>query len=428
MAFEYSESVYGVRTYGSSVGEVINASATVTATSSIANVNWVVAIGAAASMTSTSATTCSGEVVILEETDVFSYGSGLYGQNEYTQGDLQTVVTATSAVTASCERILLSGALSAGASGFAAIGGFLGNASATVTVTSGATADGQVVGERSATVTSASSITANSTCTFNFTIPIAVASATTCTAEEFFLEASDKMVYGHGIYGEQVYDQSDLQTVVTATSSATATCNRVQNILQTTVSVVANVTCVARRVPEGSALIDGTSTTVVTTTGNGARVRTSGATATPEATIATAGQVVGERSATVTATSTTSAYAVTVVVGEASLTATVTSAAICNRVRFGSGTPTAVASITVLGFATRGGIASCTPSASLVADSEKIWQGSTVTQPEATVTASCERIQRSGAAISVTSGTATIGREKWEIITNDSVTWTQIAA
>ena len=229
MAFEYSESVYGVRTYGSSVGEVINASATVTATSSIANVNWVVAIGAAASMTSTSATTCSGEVVILEETDVFSYGSGLYGQNEYTQGDLQTVVTATSAVTASCERILLSGALSAGASGFAAIGGFLGNASATVTVTSGATADGQVVGERSATVTSASSITANSTCTFNFTIPIAVASATTCTAEEFFLEASDKMVYGHGIYGEQVYDQSDLQTVVTATSSATATCNRVQS-------------------------------------------------------------------------------------------------------------------------------------------------------------------------------------------------------
>ena len=101
MAFEYSESAYGVRTYGSSVGEVLNASATVTATSSIANVNWVVAIGAAASMTSTSATTCSGEVIILEETDVFSYGSGLYGQNEYTQGDLQTVVTATSTVTAS---------------------------------------------------------------------------------------------------------------------------------------------------------------------------------------------------------------------------------------------------------------------------------------------------------------------------------------
>ena len=428
MAFEYSESVYGVRTYGSSVGEVQNASATVTVTSSIANVDWVVAIGAAASMTSTSATTCSGEVVILEETDVFSYGSGLYGQNEYTQGDLQTVVTATSAVTASCERILLSGALSAGASGFAAIGGFLGNASATVTVTSGATADGQVVGERSATVTSASSITANSTCTFNFTIPIAVASATTCTAEEFFLEASDKMVYGHGIYGEQVYDQSDLQTVVTATSSATATCNRVQNILQSTVSVVATVTASGRRVPEGSVIIDGTSATTVNSTGNGTRVRTSGATATPEATIATAGQVVGERSATVTATSTTSAYAVTVVVGDATLTASATIAAVCNRVRFGSGTPTAVASITVLGFATRGGIASCTPSASLVADSEKIWQGSTVTQPEATVTASCERIQRSGAAVSVTSGTATIGREKWEIITNDSVTWTQIAA
>ena len=427
MAFEYSESVYGVRTYGSSVGEVINASATVTATSSIANVNWVVAIGAAASMTSTSATTCSGEVVILEETDVFSYGSGLYGQNEYTQGDLQTVVTATSAVTASCERILLSGALSAGASGFAAIGGFLGNASATVTVTSGATADGQVVGERSATVTSASSITANSTCTFNFTIPIAVASATTCTAEEFFLEASDKMVYGHGIYGEQVYDQSDLQTVVTATSSTTCSGTRVR-LASATVTVAASISAGARRVALGSVLINGVSLTVATSTGNGTRVRTSGATASPEGTITTAAQVVGERSATVTAVASLTSNAVTVVVAEASLTATSTIAAVCNRVRFGSGTPTAVASITVLGFATRGGIASCTPSASLVADSEKIWQGNAVLQPEASITATCNRVQSTSGALSATSGTATIGREKWEIITNDSVTWTQIAA
>jgi len=249
----------------------------------------------------------------------------------------------------------------------------------------------------------------------------------TCVGEVVILEETDVHAYGMGSYGIHEYTQGDIQTVATATSSATASCLRLRTG-SATVAVVSAISAQARRVPEGSALINGTSTTSVTTTGNGARVRTSGATATPEATITTASQVVGERSATVTVTSTTSAYAVTVVVGEASLTATVTSAAICNRVRFGSGTPTAVASITVLGFATRGGIASCTPSASLVADSEKIWQGSTVTQPEATVTASCERIQRSGAAVSVTSGTATIGREKWEIITNDSVTWTQIAA
>jgi len=542
MAFEYSESVYGVRTYGSSVGEVQNASATVTATCTIANVNWQVARGSGQiTGTVASSATCSGEVVILEETDVFSYGSGLYGQNEYTQGDLQTVVTAVSSVTASGERILLSGALSAGASGFAAIGGFLGNAEATVTVTSASTCSAEIVGLASASMTSTATITANSTCTFNFTIPIAVVSTTTCVAEEFFLEASDKMVYGHGIYGEQVYDQSDLQTVVTATSSATATCNRVQNILQSTVSVVATVTASGRRVPEGSVIIDGTSATTVNSTGNGTRVRTSGATATPEATITTAGQVVGERSATVTAIASNTASAVTVVVGDATLTASATIAAVCNRVRFGSGVPTAVASITVLGFATRGGIASTTslgaytityevghqdvggnhkyfisetgtqvqqptlvlvegntyvfnypaihpfrfsttsdgthnsgseyttgvthnsstqstfvvpadaptlyyycgshsamggtantPSnlaeAVVTSDSEQIFQGSIVLEAEASFLASGFATFRTGGIVSSTSVTITIGREKWEIITNDSVTWTQIAA
>jgi hypothetical protein len=306
VAFEYGESYYGLRTFGSSAGEVKDASATVTVTSSMPNVPWAIAVGSGQiTGTVASSSSCSGEVVIIEETDVFSYGSGLYGQNEYTQGDLQTVATATSS----------------------------------------ATVVGLRIQSGSATVTVASSISAS-----------------------------------------------------------------------------------GRRVPEGSALINGSSTTTVTSTGNGSRVRESSATSSPATTITASAFITAKGAATASAVASLTASGVFMVNGAASTTATVTSAAICNRVRFGSGVPTAVASITVLGFATRGGIASCTPSASLVADSEKIWQGHAVTQPESGATATCNRVQNTSGVVSATSGTATIGREKWEIITNDSVTWTEIAA
>jgi len=72
MAFEYGESYYGLRTFGSSLGEVKDASATVTASCTIAGVNWIVTKGSGpVSTTATSSTTCSGEVVIIEETDKF---------------------------------------------------------------------------------------------------------------------------------------------------------------------------------------------------------------------------------------------------------------------------------------------------------------------------------------------------------------------
>jgi hypothetical protein len=114
--------------------------------------------------------------------------------------------------------------------------------------------------------------------------------------------------------------------------------------------------------------------------------------------------------------------------GAATASPTATVAAICNRVRFGSGTPTANASITVLGFATRGGIASLTGVSTIVADSERIHQPHATIQPEALVQATCNRVQSTAGALSATSGTATIGREKWELIVNDNNTWTQIAA
>ena len=326
MAFEYSESAYGLRTFGSSVGEVQNASATVTVTSSIANVDWVVAIGADASMTATASITCSGEVVIIEETDVFSYGSGLYGQNEYTQGDLQTVVTATSTVTAACERILLGSATVTVASSVVAIGGFLGNASATVTGTSATTCSGVKVGERSATVTVTSTVTANSTATYNYSIAIAAVASIACSAEKFFLESSDKFVYGSGLYGRQVYDAADLQTIISATSVDT--------------------TCTAAKVNLASATV----TVASATTADSERIHQQGG--------------------STTATATVTANSEAILIGQGVVTAT-----------------------------------------GVFTQTTENW-----------------RVRESAGIVSSTSGTATIGREKWEIIAPTVITWDKIAA
>jgi hypothetical protein len=411
MAFEYGESYYGLRSFGSSAGDVKDASATVTVTSGANGVNWIVTMGGDASTTVTSSATCSGEVVIIEDTS--------------------------------------------------------------------------------------------------------------------------SRLYGDWQYGVGVFDGDDnLQTVVTATSSATAVGARVR-IATASTTVNSGMTVGVRRVPEGSALIDGASTTTVTTTGNGARVRTGQATSTTTSSITESVMRVRTSPQTVNAVATTTANGVFMISASATVSVASTTAATCNRVRFGSGVPTAVASITVLGFATRGGIASTgsthtnevtvasvsgankyfvngvqqeaqflvegntyvfnypsghplrfsttsngthasgteyttgvthnsstqstivvadgtpdlyyycslhsgmggtatTPNnstnSSTASDSEKIFQGHAVTQPESSITATCNRVQRVGGIVSSTSGTATIGREKWELITNNSVTWTQIAA
>jgi len=410
MAFEYGESYFGLRSFGSSAGDVKDASATVTATSGANGVNWIVTMGGDASTTVTSSATCSGEVVIIEDTS--------------------------------------------------------------------------------------------------------------------------SRLYGDWQYGVGVFDGDDnLQTVVTATSSATADSKRVR-IATASTTANSGMTVGVRRVPEGSAIINGASQTTVTTTGNGARVRIATATSTTTSSVTESVMRVRTSPQTANAVATTSASGVFMISASATVSVASTSAAICNRVRFGSGVPTAVASITVLGFATRGGIASTgsthtnevtvasvsgsnkyfingvqqetinlvegntyvfnypsghplrlseisdgthgggaeypglthnsstqttivvedgTPdlhyycslhsgmgglaptlnnstNSSTSSDSEKIFQGHAVTQPTLSITATCNRVQRVGGIVSSTSGTATIGREKWETIINNTVTWTEIAA
>ena len=117
MAFEYGDSYYGLRSWGSSAGDVKDASASLTATCTIPAVGFAVAVGmGGATTTVTASASCSGEVVIIERIDEFAYGMGSYGINAFTQGDLQTVVTATSSVSVAIKRVRESSATSSVAS------------------------------------------------------------------------------------------------------------------------------------------------------------------------------------------------------------------------------------------------------------------------------------------------------------------------
>ena len=336
MAFEYGESYYGLRTFGSSVGDVKDASASLTATSSIANVSYQVLVPASASLTATASITCSAESFPLKRSDEFDYGTGLYGANQYGIEDLQTIVSATSSIAnVGGVAVRLGSATVNVAASIAAIGGFTANGSATVTATSTtASTTTFIVRDGSATVSVTSSITSNATATYNESVAIAVVAAIACSAEKFFLESSDKFVYGSGLYGRQVYDQADLQTIVSATSVGTTCTGEKINLASATVSAVASITSASEKIHLSSG--------------------------------------------TVTATSTITSSALIVVVGTALLS------------------------------------------------------------PIGTMTTTGLRVRESSGIVSVTSGTATIGREKWEIIAvdavtwtpvvNDSVTWTEIAA
>ena len=110
------------------------------------------------------------------------------------------------------------------------------------------------------------------------------------------------------------------------------------------------------------------------------------------------------------------------------------------KINLGSATVSAVASITSASEKIHQSSGTVTATASIVANAVTIVVGEALVSPSGTMTlTSIElRVRESTGIVSSTSGTATIGREKWEIISvtpmtwtpevNDSVTWTQIAA
>ena len=219
--FAYGDSYYGLRSYDQTTGEVKDASAALTATSTLPAVNYVIAIGAEASLTATSSMTCSGEGIIREDSDKFAYGTGLYGSNEYDQADLQTIVSATSSIASvSGEKInLVSAAISAVVT-INVLGGLTLNGSGTSSSSSTTSSSGVRYREGSAIVSVTSSTTTTAYGTLSGVATVNSTSTAVANAEKFFLESSDKFAYGTGLYGANEYDEADLQTIISATSAS----------------------------------------------------------------------------------------------------------------------------------------------------------------------------------------------------------------
>lgn len=323
----YGSSYYGLLAYSDGDGVVHDASATVTAASNTPNVNWEVHIGSGQlTITSTASTTCSGESFILEETDKFSYGTGLYGANDYDQADLQTIVSATSSIASVAGvRIQNGSAVSSATSTLSCLGGMRFSGAGVSTGTATFVANGVRYREGSATVTSSSTISASATATLVGSVSIVSTSSSSANAEKFFLESSDKFAYGSGLYGMNAYDEADLQTIVSATSVSS--------------------TCSGEKINLGSAV--------------------------------------------------SSAVASNTVIAE--------------KINLGSGSMTSVA----VGTASSVFVASASAS---------------ITTTSSIANVSWIRERNSSAIVSLTSGTATIAREKWEVIAPTSTTWTEIAA
>jgi len=204
--------------------------------------------------------------------------------------------------------------------------GVFADASATVTATSGMTVSGGRSITGTATVTATSGFT--STEAYRIRLSGAAVSSTSvvvAAGEGVVIKRTDKLHYGGGVYGYNVYDQADLQTISSSTS--------------------------------------------VTVVSNGIRIQQSGATATATSGASASAEQIYQSSATVTESSSATANAVYTIKGSATATA---------------------ASSTSISYIRR---------------------------------------RHTSGISSETSATATIGREKWEIITySGSSFWTTIAA
>ena len=179
MAFEYGESYYGLRTFGSSAGDVKDASASLTATSSISSPSGDILVDATLSLygrglygsnlfgteliqiTVTASITCSAESFPLKRSDEFDYGTGLYGANQYGSEDLQTIVSATSSIAnVAGVRVQFGSATVSAVASITSVAEKINLSSGTTTATSTITASAALAIVGAGTMTSTSTISA----------------------------------------------------------------------------------------------------------------------------------------------------------------------------------------------------------------------------------------------------------------------------
>ena len=215
---------------------------------------------------------------------------------------------------------------------------------------------------------------------------------------------------------------------VSAQAAGSASGARTFSVAANAVSATAAVSASARRVPLGSALINGASTTTVNSTANGSRVRESSGTSTATATASVS--YIRERNtggtSTCTGTTTATAYATRGAAGSTSAAASLSSAA--KRVRESSGAISAAASTVGNSERIHQGLSEFFPFSAILARAVTNIAGAATVSAIATNSAAAGYVLKSASAISITSVTAVVGREKWEAISVTPFTWTKIAA
>ena len=305
--------------------------------------------------------------------------------------------------------------------------GITSSAGAVISATSSCSAEGGISKSSGALFVVTSTITCAGNRDRTSSANISVAAVFTASGEDIIREDSDKFSYGTGLYGLNEYDQADLQTIVSVTSVTTAAAyERVVSGEASTNNVyitvdhqdvdgnhkyfINGVQQLDLQLIEGSTYTfsyhNSTHPFSLSTTSDG--IHNSGS------------------EYTTGVTRDTSASTLTFVCPDDA--------------------PQLYYYCSV--HAGMGGAANTSPQSAITASAEKIYQGqaiascTTTTAANAVYTINVEasvdissdtssasiRIRSGGAVISTTSGTLSIGREKWEVIAPTSTTWTEIAA
>ncbi len=184
----------------------------------------------------------------------FSYGVGNYSDNDYGRDSFPLIIAATSSVSVLTAKVTTGSASINASSSIAANAIGIKDVTASISPSSTVSSSSVRVKDGSATVSSSSSTSSQCVSIRFASASISANASFIADAEKFFLERSDKFEYGTGLYGLQVYDEADLQTIVAATSvSSTASCERIRLVGAST-SVSTTTTSSAEKISLGTAV------------------------------------------------------------------------------------------------------------------------------------------------------------------------------
>ena len=255
-------------------------------------------------------------------------------------------------------------------------------------------------------------------------------SSATASAEQFVLQLSSEYSYGTSGYGAHAYGVADLEFGTAATSGASTDGNEVRvRTASATCSATASNSASARRVPEGSALVYGTSLNTVTSDANGTRIRTSPQLATASGSTSSDSTRVRESDSAISATATSVSDSVFIVSASGSLDATTTS--VCDPAATFASSGALSANSSSASSADR--VLDCStvftsPESTLVCDPAATFAGSATPTGTASTTAKAGYVKRSTVNVQCVLTIEANARYKYEQIAKDNETWNDVSA